>query len=134
MTDAPPRKSAWWRFVRASMVFAAGLTLVVVAAVAFLVGPSLRDDVILDGVVRAVVLDWRDFGLARAQERLAYELDARHIGEQVGDESCLFRQGDDGDFAVSCDWSAYIDLPWLKQPIVLTFSSAATLGADGSLR
>ena len=104
----------------------------VLLVVSWLIGPYTLDDQQLDAIVMAVALDWRDFGLERAEERLQYELD-RQVGLQVGDDACKLSEDDVGKH-VSCAWSVRVPLPGAARVIPLYFASAATITADGDLR
>lgn len=113
-----------------------GLLLLVVAALAVPASalvPYVVDDQRLDRVVVAVALDWRDFGLDKAQERLRYELDAQGIGGHVSDESCALLPEPDGVRRVRCAWTVAVDLPWAEQTWSLSFESSAAIGAEGDL-
>ncbi len=102
------------------------------ALVAAVVGPYVRDDIALDQTVRAVALDWRDFGEDRARERLLYELDHRAIGAQVGDDDCRLREEGDAR-VVRCAWRASIPIPGTAWAIPLRFGSAAAVAPDGDI-
>lgn len=125
---APPRR--WLR--RALLGFAAG-ALVVVAVPCAVVFPYFRDDFRMDGVVRAVALDWRDFGEERARARLEYELDHQGIGLQLTEEDCALL-AEDGVRRVACAWSVLIEVPFAEVGVPLAFESRAEIGADGDLR
>lgn len=99
-----------------------------------LVWPYVRDDLLLDRVVLAVALDWRDFGRDKAQARLEYELDHQRIGMQVTDEHCALTESGDGLRRVGCAWTAQVRVPLLEVRVPLSFASQATLGPDGLLR
>ncbi|MCO4744460.1 MAG: hypothetical protein KC912_06725 [Proteobacteria bacterium] len=92
--------------------------------------PYVVDDVRLDGIVRAVALDWRDFGEDEARERLQYELDAQGIDAAVGDESCALNELDGGR-EVRCEWTVDAKVIWGVLP--LSFHSIATMDAEGDL-
>ena len=87
----PPVAARSWRPVWLALagILAAAVSIPGIAA-SILVGPYLLDDWRLDHIVRAVALDWRDFGMEKAKERLQFELDRQGIGEQIGDDTCLF--------------------------------------------
>ncbi len=108
--------------------------LVVAVAVTAVVGPYLRDDWVLDGIVRAVALDWRDFGPVKARERLQYELDHQGIGTHVRDDSCALTPLRDGARAVRCNWRVRISIPIVERSIPMSFSSEAIVAGDGDLR
>lgn len=133
--EAPPRgSSAGWRWLRRLLVT---IGLVVVAALVFvfaLVWPFVRDDLVLDRMVLAVALDWRDFGRDKAQARLEYELDHEGIGLQVVDESCLLEERSSGERVVACRWTASVELPFVAWRVPLAFQSRAEVAPDGSLR
>ena len=103
---------------------AAVVVLVPAVGAGVLVGPYVRDDFVLDQIVPVVALEWRDFGEARAWERLQFELDRRNVGEQVGDESCELVPTEGGG-EVRCVWTADVVIPWTNHPIPLRFSSRA---------
>jgi hypothetical protein len=103
--------------------------LLVAMAVAY---PYVRDDLSLDRIVRAVALDWRDFGRETAENRLQYELDHQGIGLAVGDDSCSLRE-QEGARVVACSWKVDVAFP-TGHVVPLSFSSVAELAADGDLR
>jgi hypothetical protein len=98
-----------------------------------LVFPYVRDDLVLDRVVRAVALDWRDYGEDRARGRLEYELDNRGIGLQVADNDCALKR-QEADKVVRCAWSVEVEVPFLPWSVPLAFRSIATLGPTGDIR
>ena len=98
-----------------------------------LVGPYVADDVVLDRVVRAVALDWRDFGRERAVDRLQFELDHQGIGGQVSDDDCTLTE--EGEVRqVQCRWRAEVPVPGADVAIPLTFHSRAEIDGRGDLR
>lgn len=111
---------------------AAGAASLVALGLGLWVGPSFRDDIALDWVVRAVALDWRDFGHGQAVARLQYELDHQGIGGQVTDDHCRLTLTPTGDREVACDWVAELRVP-LAGPVRLPFSSRAVVDRDGRL-
>jgi hypothetical protein len=110
------------------LLFTAVVSMIVVVI------PFVRDDLVLDQIVVAVVLDWRDFGLEAANERLQFEMDNRGIGMQVGDEHCVLEEPTAGGYRVRCDWSVDIALPGVRRRVPLKFSSKAGIYEDGELR
>jgi hypothetical protein len=130
-----PRTPFWRRpAVRVALLglgagaLAAGLVPIAV------VYPYVRDDVRLDRVVRAVALDWRDFGEARARERLEYELDHQGVGPWVEDDDCAMTSSADGDRAVTCAWGVALPVWGTDRVVPLTFRSTATVDRSGDLR
>lgn len=112
-----------------------GVGAVVVAAVpAVVVFPYFRDDYRMDGVVRAVALDWRDFGLERARARLEYELDHQGIGMQLSEDDCALEADEAGALRVRCAWSVSIEVPVAEVVVPLAFESRAEIAPDGDLR
>ena len=103
-----------------------------VVALGWLFGPYILDDWRLDWVVRAVALDWRDFGSEKARIRLQYELDHQHIGGQVTDDSCRFEEID-ATRTVRCNWAVDVRLPGTNA-LSLSLGSGATIAPDGDLR
>ena len=121
-------------------VWGARLAVAVVAVVSVLIGvtlvvlwPYLRDDYVLDQTVRAVALDWRDFGEDKARERLQYELDARGVGLWVPDQACTLAEAE-GTRRVTCAWEVDVALPHLFTTRHLAFHSEAVVTPDGDLR
>ena len=110
------------------LFFAAVVSMVVVVV------PFVRDDLVLDQIVVAVALDWRDFGKASATERLQFELDNRSIGMSVGDEHCVLEETQSGLKRVQCHWQVEIAVPGVEDRIPLKFSSKAEIDEEGSLR
>jgi hypothetical protein len=136
-TDAPdpPARTGLLRrpWVR---VIGLGLGVGALAAVALplaVVGPYVRDDLRLDRIVRAVALDWRDFGEARARERLEYELDHQGIGPWVEDDDCALRE-EVGDLTVGCAWGVALPVPFTELVVPVRFSSDARIEPGGDLR
>lgn len=128
-----PRPARSWRPVWLALatllVAAVGIPA---AGAAALVGPYFLDDWRLDHIVRAVALDWRDFGQDKAKERLQYELDHQGIGPQIGDDTCRFVE-QDGARRIDCAWTVDVRLPGMKQAFPLAFASTAKVTADGDL-
>jgi len=112
-----------------------GLATVVAAVVALwplrTLVPMLRDDRRLDGIVVAVALDWRDFGLERAVQRLQFELDRADIGPWVQETDCGLRDADDGVREVRCAWEVVIDHELLGVRLPVSFESLAQVDASG---
>jgi hypothetical protein len=133
VTTAPskPRKARMWIPVALSAVLLGPLALILTVVVGVL-GPWLLDDARLDWTVRAVVLDWRDFGQSAAVARLQYELDHQGIGMQVGDEHCVFHTAEDASREVRCEWSAKVDVPYVGA-VGVPFSSRARVDRHGRL-
>jgi hypothetical protein len=110
------------------------LALVVFLAIpAWVLTPFFLDDRRLDGIVRVVALDWRDFGEERARARLEAELDERGVGSQVRDESCTFAT-EGGDRVVQCAWTVFVEVPLLARTYPLSFASVARITEGGDLR
>lgn len=130
VTEASPRRP-WWRRLLGWLGLL--LALVVVGAGAAggaLFYPLFRDDYQLDQAVLAVALDWRDFGMDRARERLSLEFADRGI-QQARLADCRF---DDAEVrSVSCEWGVEIALPG-ETALPLSFQSTASISADGDLR
>ena len=105
-----------------------------VVLIGVVTGPYIRDDLVLDRVVRTVALDWRDFGEEKARSRLQYELDHRSIGMQVGDDDCALESTPAGERAVRCDWGVTLEVPATGLVFPLAFSSHVVIAEDGSLR
>ena len=119
---------AW---IKRSLFVVVGIGLAVVAGALSVVWPYVRDDLLLDRTVRSVALDWRDFGRAKAQARLEYELDHLDIGMHVRDEDCGLV---DERREVRCEWSAAIEIPATDWVLPLRFRSVVRLDEGGSLR
>ena len=120
----------WLRRVGLGMVAGVGVAAAIPAIV---VGPYVRDDFVLDGIVRAVALDWRAFGEDKARARLEYELDHRGIGLQVRDEDCRLVAEDDGTRRVRCGWTVVLDVPVADTRVPMTFASEAAVTPSGDL-
>ena len=112
-------------------MLAGGVVVALIPVV--VIGPYVRDDLVLDGIVRAVALDWRDFGEDKARSRLEYELDHRGIGLHVRDDDCELRTGPEGDRHVTCEWTVQLSVPGLDAPLPLSFASEGTVTAAGDL-
>lgn len=122
------------RWLRRLAIVVGLVSVTAIGAVFALLWPYVRDDLVLDRVVLAVALDWRDFGQEKAQARLEYELDHQAIGLQVSDEDCVLHAADAGVRRVSCAWTALVAVPVLEWTVPLPFRSVAEVGPDGSLR
>ena len=110
------------------------LALVVLLAIpVWVLAPFFLDDRRLDGIVRVVALDWRDFGEERARARLEAELDQRGVGSQVRDESCTFAT-EGTERVVHCDWTVFVEVPILARTYPLSFTSVARITEGGDLR
>lgn len=121
----------WWKRILGWLALVVGLVVVALGAGALaLFYPLLRDDYQLDQAVLAVALDWRDFGEARARERLQRELASRSI-EQPRLEDCVFVQ--ERARTVRCTWGVAIALPGGRS-LPLAFESRAVVTASGDLR
>lgn len=118
---------------RRTLLLALGVPLLLVLVwLASVVGPMVRDDLMLDRAVRAVALDWRDFGEDAARARLQHELDAQGIGLYVGDDDCsLVTEGEQR--VVRCAWRSAIRVPGTGWSLPLEFASSAVVDASGSL-
>ena len=121
---------AWLRGIGIGCV---GVLALLLLGVALLFGRYVRDDWILDRAVRAVALDWRDFGLKSAQLRMQYELDRGGIGLYVRDDDCLLEELLQTK-VVRCSWDVVVVVPIAEWRVPLSFSSMASIEADGSLR
>jgi len=129
--DAPSRSLKWVK----RLVLAFGFTgMALVFAAVALVWPYFRDDLLLDKTVRAVALDWRDFGEDKAQTRLEYELDHLDIGMQVSDGACGLFTDEGGVQAVRCKWAVEVVIPGVDLTLPLSFQSLAEIDVDGSLQ
>lgn len=127
--DEPRPSRPWVRRALLGMVCGAVVAALVPLGV---VAPYLRDDYVLEGVVRVVALDWRDFGREKAEARLQYELDHRGIGMWVGDEDCVLAE-EDGVRRVTCAWRAEVRLPLARAILSLPFRSTAAVDGSGAL-
>ncbi len=95
--------------------------------------PMVRDDLVLDGIVVAVALDWRDFGLPRALQRLQIELDASGVGPWVEASQCGLVTDDLGGREVRCAWDVVVDHAMLGIEIPIAFDSVARIDREGRL-
>jgi hypothetical protein len=136
-TTAAPDASppAGWRrtvvrVVRLTALFFGLLLLGLGAAAVALVYPYVRDDLRIDGIVRMVALDWRDFGRARAEERLRYEFAAQGVGRHARPDDC--RLVDEDDIRrVRCTWA--VDIRVGSRALPLGFSSDIQVLPTGDL-
>ncbi len=120
------------RWTGRALVALAIVVLTPIVASAALVSPFLADDVRLDRVVRAVALDWRDFGEEQARSRLEFELDHQGIGLQVGDDDCTLIE-EEGWRRVDCTWVTEMAVPGRADPVLLPFASRAAISPEGDL-
>lgn len=108
---------------------AAGIAFVVLLGVsAAWVWPALRDDMALERIVRAVALDWRDFGQARAEARLAAEL-AAHGFDPAG---CGLSLEEDASRHVACSYDVSLGVGTATMKVRV--AAQARTGPDGSLK
>ena len=121
------------RALRIGLACAGGLGIVGIVIVVSAFYPWVRDDVLLDQVVQAVALDWRDFGEDAAMARLQYELDHREIGMQVSDDDCALTEQPDGTREVACDWAVALVVPGTDAVYPLRFGSRAAVSPEGDL-
>ncbi len=103
------------------------------AALITLMWGPLRDDRAMDEIVVAVALDWRDFGEARARERLQFALDQRGVTSRVADEDCQWTVTPDGGRRVACGWIVALGVPGQAPFARVPFGSEARLRPDGRL-
>ena len=121
---------AWMRGIGIGFV---GILALLVVGLLLLFGPYVHDDWMLDRMVRAVALEWRDFGLKSAQIRMQYELDRGGIGLYVRDDDCALEELQQTK-VVRCSWDVVVVVPIAQWRVPLSFSSMASIEADGSLR
>ncbi|MEZ4323164.1 MAG: hypothetical protein R3F61_37205 [Myxococcota bacterium] len=120
------------RVLRGAVAVLALLGVGVAAGGGALVYPYVRDDMALDRVVRAVALEWRDFGRERALDKLRFEIDQQGVGSAVGPDACTLDDSS-GSKRVECVWAVRIALP-AGASVPLTFRSLAEVDASGDLR
>lgn len=118
--------------VRAGLVLLLGVVALLAVPVAR-VAPLVADDLALDRIVVAVVLDWRDFGEEKARERLGYELDHRGVGAQLDERDCAFVSDPATGREVVCSWEVEVQLPLGVAPLPLAFESRARVDRRGVL-
>ena len=106
--------------------------LVVLLVPLSLIGPYVRDDLVLDRIVKVAALDWRDFGETTARQRLQYELDLRRIGTHVRDQDCVFTEQAQVR-RVRCAWKVRVSLPGAEVELPLAFMSEAVVHPDGDV-
>jgi len=94
--------------------------------------PLFRADQALDGLVRAVALDWRDFGRQRAEERLQLEMASQHLDAYLRVDDCRLEEGEAK--VVHCAWGTSLRVPVVHRRIPLRFESHAEIDASGDLR
>jgi hypothetical protein len=128
-TPAPGRARRWLRTALAGVGLAALALCIGTAVVLY---PYVRDDLVMDRIVRAVALEWRDFGRARAQDKLEYELAAAEVGPAVDAEACLLEATGDTR-RVRCDWGVRIAFPGTAG-LPLSFGSSAEIDPSGDVR
>lgn len=119
------------RLFRLAAVFAGLLGVGLTAAAIALVYPYVRDDLAIDGIVRSVALDWRDFGRAKADERLRYEFAAQSIGRHTSPADCMLEETPRGR-EVACRWSVHLRFG-SEIHLPLAFSSEARVLPNGDL-
>jgi hypothetical protein len=133
MTEAPAPRGRWSTIARqvglGALVTAGALLL----GAAIPLGPLLRDDYVLDGVVRAVALDVRDFGVDKGTERLRFELASQGLEDHVGLDDCSVEQGEQG-IDVRCAWEVVLDVRIVERRVPIRFASHAHITPAGDLR
>ena len=107
--------------------------IAVLLGAALPLAPLLAADYALDGIVRAVALDVRDFGVDKGRERLSYELAAQGLEGRVGPEQCRVEQQSDG-IEVACAWEVVLEVPLVERRVPLPFRSEARVSSSGDLR
>lgn len=121
------------RWLRIAGIVTAGLVALAAVGASVVAYPYVRDDLALDWVVRAVALDWRDFGRDAAVARLQYELDHQGVGMYVGDDNCDLDLGEDGSRRVTCAWGVELQVPMTELALPLAFESQAVVDSEGEL-
>ncbi|MCA9711929.1 MAG: hypothetical protein KDK70_39195 [Myxococcales bacterium] len=135
---AQPGSVGQGRFERvariARIVLAGGLVVAAVGASLPLlrIGAHVLDDRELDGIAVAVALDWRDFGLERARQRLQHELDRRGV-EGIDERVCALTLEADAVRRVACAWEVEVELPLRERPLTLAFASVARVDRHGTV-
>jgi hypothetical protein len=122
------------RGVRIAATAVAAIVVLGLIAAGALVYPWFRDDVVLDQIVIAVALDWRDFGKDTALARLQYELDHREVGLQVSDDHCALSMTPTGERVVRCLWEAPLPAAVKEAGLRLHFASEAFIDRAGELQ
>ena len=102
-------------------------------AVAVICGPAGVEFYGVQLAAEASLLDWRDFGLHRAQGRLAMELDAAKIGNSVHDGACDFDSSSLSPQVV-CSWDVEFKMPFYRSIGSVPVKAVAMLDRDGYLK
>lgn len=102
-------------------------------AVAIICGPAGVEFYGVQLAAEVSLLDWRDFGLHRAKNRLAMELDAANIGHSVHDESCDFESSSLSPQVV-CSWDIEFNVPFYRSIGSVPVQAVAVLDRDGYLK
>jgi hypothetical protein len=121
----------WVRRVLAVILALCAIPVVVAGVVLY---PTIRDRLLLDRVVRAVALEWRDFGEDKARTKLQYELDHQGIGLEVGDDNCTLTEPDADHKLVACAWNVSVAVPLTSAHVPLSFATSAEIGPNGDLQ
>lgn len=109
-----------WRHLRTGLVIGLLCGAGVLMAWVF---PLYWHHRLADKIVRVVVLDWRDFGLDTAEQRLSFELARTGLTKVLQSEDCTFFKSERG-WTVECAWVAQISLPWTDVRVPLQFVSS----------
>jgi hypothetical protein len=111
------------RWLQGAALGLLAVVAILVGAMAWLFGPYAQDDWVLDRAVRAAALDWRDFGIVEARQRLQFEMDRGGVGMHVQDEDCVFAEL--RPRRVTCAWNVTVEIPGTELRVPLAFESAA---------
>jgi hypothetical protein len=130
--DAPVPVSRWRLGLRQALLGAVVMAVALCIGLAIPLAPLWIDDWKLDGVVRAVALDVRDFGEEKGWDRLRFELAAQGLEARLPEEQCSVGVAD-GAVTVACAWEVVIDVPVVQRRIPLRFRSVGFVDAGGDL-
>ncbi len=130
---APAARGRWGSVFRQVGLGAAVTAAALVVGAAIPLGPLLRNDYVLDDIVRAVALDVRDFGVEKGTERLRFELASRGLEEHVRADDCTVERSARG-IDVRCAWEVILDVKVVERRLPIRFSSEAHVTPSGDLR
>ena len=123
-------KVTWQRSLLGGVL--AAMLLATVLFVSPFVQP-VRHDWNLDGEVLGVAMDWRDFDVDKAKERLDFEIQRQGMVPWVSKDDCQFVVENKSDRVVRCRWDVDVLIPVVGARVPMQFESQAVIRSDGEI-